>query len=106
MQFDELMGDFPDLDMVVFDREALVVFQKGELSKEDLVIELGPILKDAERLEIFAPTECVLKTGSHRILMRQAGEYIIAVIQDVSVPKDKLYLDLIRVYNRLVPELG
>ncbi len=105
MQFDELMMDFPDLDIVVFDREALVVFEKGSIPKDNLVIELGPILKDAERLELFVPSECVLKAGGHHVLMRQAGEYVVALVQEASAPTGKLYLDLIRVYNRLVPEL-
>ncbi len=106
MQFDELMLDFPDLNMVVFDREALVVYQKGSIPKDDLVIELGPILKDAERLELFVPSECVVKAGDYHVLMRQAGDYIVAVIQDASLPTGELYLDLVRVYNRLVPELS
>ena len=105
MRFRELIQGLEHMDILVFDQDALIVFQNGPMHKDDIVIELLPVLKDAERLELFHPTECQLVIQGKRILMRRAGEFTIAVFLTGEADTDKAYLDTIRAFYRLKPEL-
>ncbi len=104
MQFAELTGDLSDREFVVFDREALVVYQSPGSELDRIVVDLADLVANAIRLEIFKPTESLLKLGDQLILLRQAGDFFIALLARNSSRRE-LMLDMIKLHSRLLPEL-
>lgn len=105
MRFHELMQGLEEMDLLVFDGDALIVYQNGPLHKDDIVIELLPILKEASRLELFTPEECQVTVQEKRILLRKIGEFTLAVFMTGDSARDRFHLDAIRAFHRLKPEL-
>ncbi|NOY23830.1 MAG: hypothetical protein GXO70_10030, partial [Acidobacteria bacterium] len=56
MQFNEITRDLADREFVIFDKEALVVYQSPGSQLDRMVIDLADLLANAVRLEIFTPT--------------------------------------------------
>jgi len=104
MRLKELMAGLEHLDMVVFDNEALVVFQSGPTPKEDVIIELLSVLKDGQRLELIQPDEGLVIVKGKRILVRRMGDYWVTLLADPSDSSQKIWLDMVRVHHRLMPE--
>ena len=105
MRFLELIAGLEHLDLIVFDDDALVVFQNGPMHKDDITIELLPLLKDAQRLELFQPDECQVVVAEKRILLRRVGAFTLAVFLQDPEALDTARLEALRLFYRLKPEL-
>ena len=105
MRFLKLIEGLEHLDLIVFDNNALVVFQNGPMHKDDITIELLPLLKDAQRLELFRPREGQVVVDGKRILLRQIGEFTLAVFLADQEKGEATRLDALRLFYRLKPEL-
>lgn len=106
MQFDKITGDLSNREFVVFDKEALVVYQSPGSQLDRIVIDLADLVANAVRLEIFTPTESLLNLNGCLVLLRQAGDYFIALLADENEEgNENLALDMLKLHSRLLPEL-
>ncbi|NOZ12632.1 MAG: hypothetical protein GXO69_03175 [Acidobacteria bacterium] len=105
MQFSEITKDLADREFVIFDKEALVVYQTPGLELEKTVIDLADIVSNAIRLEIFRPEETLLDLNGRLVLLRQAGDFFIALLGKKGEDSKYFALDMLKLYSRLLPEL-
>ncbi len=106
MQFNEITRDLADREFVIFDKEALVVYQSPGSQLDRMVIDLADLVANAVRLEIFTPTESLLNLNGRLILLRQAGDFFIALLASENEDgNENLTLDMLKLHSRLLPEL-
>lgn len=106
MQFTEITRDLTDREFVVFDSEALVVYQSPGSQLDRMVIDLADLVANAVRLEIFTPTESLLNLNGRMVLLRQAGDYFIALLGGENEEgNESLALDMLKLHSRFLPEL-
>ena len=106
MQFEEMTKDLPGRKFVIFDREALVVYQSPGIEADRMVIDLADLVANAVRLELFTPTESLLNMDGQLVLLRQAGDFFIALLADDNgALGGELALDMLKLHSRLLPEL-
>ncbi len=105
MQFSEITKDLADREFVIFDQEALIVYQTPGLEFERMVIDLADLVSNAIRLEIFYPKETLLNLNGRLILLRQAGDFFIALLGKNEEDRKSFSLDMLKLYSRLLPEL-
>jgi hypothetical protein len=106
MQFDQLTGDLADREFVVFDKEALVVYQSPSAQLERMVIDLADLVANVLKLEMFTPTESLLNLDGRLVLLRQAGDFFIALLSgENGEGNENLALDMLKLHSRLLSEL-
>ena len=106
MQFDQLTGDLVDREFVVFDKEALVVYQSPGSELDRMVIDLADLVANVSKLEMFTPTESLLNLDGRLVLLRQAGDFFIALLSRKNQKGDEtLAVDMLKLHSRLLPEL-
>ena len=106
MQLDMITSDLNNLEFVVFDHEALIVYQSGGMEKESLVIDLTDLVSNAVRLELFEPDSCTMVLHGRHILLRKIGEFCVALVAPSDpVQQSSLELEMIKLYYRLSSEL-
>ncbi len=106
MQFNEITRDLSDRKFVVFDKEALVVYQSPGAELDQMVIDLADLVANAVRLEMFTPTESLLNVNGRLILLKQVGDFFIALLCEGNGEESrKLVLDMLKLESRLLPEL-
>ena len=104
MQLDKIFNDFNINNAVIFGRDAIVIYQKGNID-EMLIVELTAFFKQIEQFELISFSEINISFKEKRIIGKRFGEYYLVVITDNKDINEQLPFYFFLMFNKVKREL-
>jgi hypothetical protein len=104
MQLDKIFNDFEINNAVVFGKDAIVIYKKGDID-EMLIVELTAFFKQVEQFELLFFSEVNISFGDRQIVAKRLGEYYLAIIADKENFNEKVPFHFFLMYNKVKREL-
>ncbi len=104
MQLDKIFNEFKVDNAVVFGKDAIVIYQKGDID-EMLIVELTAFFKQIEQFELISFSEVNISFGDKAIIGKRLGEYYLAVIADKGDFNERLPFYFFLMFNKVKREL-
>jgi len=104
MQLGEIVDDLKIDNVVIFDKDAIVIYQKGNID-EMVVIELTDFFKQVGQFELLPFSEINMSFSGKKVLCKQLGDFYLTAIIDEKNLDEKLPFHFLLLYNKVKREL-
>lgn len=104
MQLDKIVSEFNFEKVILFDKDAIIVYKKGEI-EDMLIVELTTFYKQMSTFEIISSDEVTVELSGKIFMSRKLDDYFLAVIYEKKMSDLKTKFKFNLMYNRLKREL-